>query len=979
MAKRINKREKNLGKTKTYGKVNLKKEKIEEEKSSNLWIAWFVICVFILALCALKMGFLVTLCAAIMLLIISGLAYLVKSTKKDTKKRKILNIFLIIFLTLFILIMILFGAFLIYITINAPKFNVDNLNTKEISIIYDKDGKEITRLGDEKREKVSYSDLPEVLVDALVSTEDSRFFEHNGFDAPRFAKATIGQLMGRSSAGGASTLSMQVIKNAFTSSESTGIKGIIRKFTDIYLAVFKLEKKYTKEEIIEFYVNNHPLGGMIYGVEEASKAYFNKDVSDLNLSEAAIIAGMFKAPNSYRPTAYPENAAARRKTVLYLMERHGYITKDEEIEANSIPVESLTKDASGGTSREGGKYQDYIDTVIEEMQDKYEINPKTTSVKIYTNLDTSKQDIVNDVESGKTYTWKDDKIQTGITILDSGSGKVLAVGAGRNRNAGDTIRATSAFRQIGSTAKPIFDYGPGFEYGKWSTFGYQDGDNSYKLFEDTPYSYSDGTSISDWDNGYYGAITLRKALSTSRNIPALKAFQKNDNNKIKEFVTGLGITPEICGKNNTGYTYDRDKDLCVSKENEKETKKPTKIFEAHSIGAFSPGATPMQMAAAYAAFSNGGTYYEPYTVDHFTYRQTGETVKHKEVKRKMMSEATAYMISSVLQDVQLTGGSIKNVAAKTGTTNFDDATVKARGLPADAIRDSWVVGYTTKTVISMWYGYDSNENSQYVLRNIPATIAKDKEFKALANAFEQNKEDFKMPDTVERINIISGTNPARQAPDGYTGPVVSELFLKDNLPNSASSNVEDDVKLPNPTNLSGTYSSGKVVLTWTGVTAPSNNGYGKIVYNVYRGNTLLKVVDGTTYTDTNPGNGTVKYKVVATYESYNALASDGAEISVKAEEETKQITYKVIYKCNGTDLYSSPRTKTGTVKGNGKYTVNISDLLVGISDQSNVCDVSSSTATADKYEVSDGDTVTITLPKKNNGSSGTGTDSNQTP
>ena len=137
MAKRINKREKNLGKTKTYGKVNLKKEKIEEEKSSNLWIAWFVICVFILALCALKMGFLVTLCAAIMLLIISGLAYLVKSTKKDTKKRKILNIFLIIFLTLFILIMILFGAFLIYITINAPKFNVDNLNTKEISIIYE--------------------------------------------------------------------------------------------------------------------------------------------------------------------------------------------------------------------------------------------------------------------------------------------------------------------------------------------------------------------------------------------------------------------------------------------------------------------------------------------------------------------------------------------------------------------------------------------------------------------------------------------------------------------------------------------------------------------------------------------------------------------------------------------------------------------------------------------------------------------------
>ncbi len=966
MAKRIKNRERDLEKTKTYRKENLNRKK--KEKSENLWIAWFVICVFILALCALKLGFLITLVTAFVMLIISGLAYLIESTKGNSKKRKVLNIFLILFLILFIVGLLLFGVFLIYITIKAPKFDVDNLNTKEISIIYDKDGKEITRLGDEKREKVSYDQLPEVLVDAIVSTEDSRFFEHNGFDAPRFAKAAVGQLMGRSNAGGASTLSMQVVKNSFTSTTSRGVEGIIRKFTDIYLAVFKLEKKYSKEEIIEFYVNNHALGGMIYGVEEASKAYFNKDVSDLNLSEAAIIAGMFKSPNNYRPTVYPENAAARRKTVLYLMRRHGYITKEEEREANNVPVESLTKGATGGTSREGGEYQDYIDTVVEEMQDKYDINPKETSVKIYTNLDRAKQQVVNDVESGKTYKWKDDKVQTGVTVLDSATGKVLAIGAGRNRNAGDSIYATQAYRQIGSTAKPLFDYGPGIEYNHWSTYGYEENDDGvYHLFDDAPYQYSDGTPISNWDNGYYGSLTLRKALSASRNIPALKAFQKVDNNKIKEFVTSLGITPEICfSSNGNTYSYNKEKDLCVNDDNEKDTKKPSKIHEAHAIGAFNPGATPLQMAGAYAAFSNGGYYNEPYTVDHFVYRQTGETVKHKSDRKKVMSDSTAYMIASVLQDVQLTGGSIQNVAAKTGTTNFDDVTMKNRGLPADAVRDSWVVGFTTKTVISMWYGYAERETSQYVLRNIPATIAKDKEFKALAAAFESNKEEFKMPDSVVRLNIIAGSNPAYQAPDGYTGAVTSELFLKDHMPNVSNSG-SSDTKLEKVTNLKGTYSNEKVTLTWTGVNAQSS-AYGKIVYNVYRGNTLLKIVDGTTYTDENPGTGTIKYKVVATYESYSALASDGAETSVDAKEDTKQISYTVRYVCDGTTIKTV--TRTASVKGNEKAPVSASSLLPnGIT--STTCDTSASNAILSANSAGNGDTITITLKKNESTDSGT--------
>ena len=194
---------------------------------------------------------------------------------------------------------------------------------------------EYAKLGTEVRQKITYDELPQVLIDALIATEDSRFFQHNGFDAPRFVKAAIGQVLGKADAGGGSTITMQVVKNSFSveadgTIASSGIKGITRKFQDIYLSIFKLERSCTKEKIIEYYVNNHYLGGNIYGVEEASEAYFGKSVSDINLSEAAILAGMFKSPAYYRPTAYPEHAASRRATVLYLMKRHGYITEEEE-------------------------------------------------------------------------------------------------------------------------------------------------------------------------------------------------------------------------------------------------------------------------------------------------------------------------------------------------------------------------------------------------------------------------------------------------------------------------------------------------------------------------------------------------------------------------------------------------------------------------------------------------------------------------
>lgn len=839
----------------TKKKTNNTKTTKQQTKSStktnqNIKIACILICIVILLVCYTTLGMTFTILAAIGMAIILGVVTLLNKIKNQKKKKKIINMLLITLLTIGILCLVLFSVFCIYIKVKAdPKFKTTNLNTPEISRIYDKDGNEYAKLGAEKREKVTYDELPEVLVDAIIATEDSRFFQHNGFDAPRFFKAAIGQVLGNSSAGGASTISMQVVKNSFTSTEASGIEGIVRKFEDIYLSVFKLEKNYTKEQIIEYYVNNHFLGGNIYGVEEASKTYFGKSATELNLSEAAILAGMFKSPNYYRPNVNPKNATERRKTVLYLMEKHGYITKEEEKIANSIPVESLTVESSDESSSE---YQGYIDTVVDEIKEKYGVNPYTTPLLIYTNLDRTKQNAVNSVLNGENYNWINDKVQTGVSVLDSETGKILAIGNGRNRSGARQFNyATDIQRQPGSTAKPLFDYGPGIEYNNWST---------YTLFDDAPYSYSNGRSIKNWDGGYYGTITLRRALSTSRNIPALKAFQQVDNKKIIEFVTNLGISPEI--------------------EN-------GKIHEAHSIGAFT-GASPLQMSAAYAAFSNGGYYNEPYSVSKIVFRSTGETKEHKENKTQVMSDATAFMISSVLQDVALTGGTPNNVACKTGTTNYDDATMSKNNLPGDAIRDSWVIGYSTKTVIGMWYGYDFID-SEYCLRNIPATIQKDKLFKALvsAGAMESNREAFKQPSSVVKIGIAAGSNPPKLAGSGSSN-VVYEYFKKGHEPQDVD---EAEAKLEKPGNFKVSYENGKVTMSWSAVN-PGNTGnesYGSFGYNIYKDGTLINWTNKTSYTfDTTSPYGT--YKVIASYKSYSGIQSDAATYTLKEKISTPDET-----------------------------------------------------------------------------------------
>lgn len=801
-----------------------------------------------------------------------------KVVKRKISGKKIAKFILLAFFVLCILGLFTIGLFFGYIIIKSPKFNPEDLYNKASSVLVDKDGNEYAHIGSEVRDIVDYDQLPEVLVDAVVATEDSRFFQHNGFDLPRFAVATIKQLLGNSSAGGASTLTMQISKNKLTSTTDTGIKGIIRKFTDIYLSIFKIEKTYTKQEIIEFYVNSNYLGSGANGVEDAAKAYFNKDVSELNVSEAAMIAGLFNAPDYYDPYKNPDGCEQRRETVLYLMKRHGYITEDEYNIAMKLTVDIILNPEQATT---GTDYQGFINTVVEEVIDKTGNNPYDVPMKIYTTMDASQQahmeSIMNGTYSG--YKWQNDVVQGGIAVLDAKTGAITAVGAGRNRTARSYNYATDIKAQIGSTAKPLYDYSLGIEYKDWST---------YQIFVDEPWGYANGTTnVKNWSLNYKGFVTMRQALVDSINIAAIKAFQSVDNKTRVSWVQSLGLHPEI---------------------------EDGMIHEAHALGGYN-GESPVSLAAAYNAFANGGYYIEPYSFTKIEYLDgSADDYEYKYSANKVMSEETAYMMTNMLISVAKgTGFSAFNVngvtyAGKSGTTNLDDATIKAWNLPSKAVADIWAVGYTDKYTIAAWYGYDNMSSTYY---NTFGSQQNYRLFCAAAKGVFTEQSNFVQPDGVTTVQLEKGWYDAT-LPSEYTpaSMITTEYFKKGTEPTTVSDRYS---KLSDVTNLKATKSSDgtKVKLSWSGITTPhaidmdylksyfgavyknadwgvnaattryneNMSQLGTIVYKIYENNNLVGTTSDTSI-ELTPTSSSANYVVKTSYTVFTANASDGVSVSV---------------------------------------------------------------------------------------------------
>ncbi|MFC5603288.1 PBP1A family penicillin-binding protein [Sporosarcina koreensis] len=665
------------------------------------------------------------------------------------------------------------GLFAFYAS-SAPDLDENLLKDPLTSDIVDRNGNIIMKFGAENREFVPYDKIPKEMENAILATEDIRFYKHHGMDFWRLGGAVLANFRSGFGSQGASTLTQQVIKNSFLSEEKT----LKRKAQEAWLA-FKLENEYSKEQIFEMYFNKILMSGNIYGIGTAAKEFYGKDLNELELHEMALLAGMPQSPNGYNPFKNPERAEKRRNTVLSLMYKHGKITKDEMEKAKAIPVTKTLLPEDQRKQNKDSKYLAYIDIVLDELESAGMMDILAEGVTIQTALDPSAQQSVEKAINSSIY--ESDEMQAGMTVLNTKTGEIVAIGGGRNFT-GRNWNFASSRRQPGSVIKPILSYGPIIENESWSTA---------HILNDEPYKYK-GTDISirNVDGKYMGPITMREALYRSRNIPAIKVFEEVGTKRARDFAGKLGLQ------------YD-------------------KMTSALAIGGDYAEFSTIEMAGAYAPFGNGGIYTKPHAVKKIIYRDGSDRNLAPDPKT-VMKDSTAYMVTDILRDVITYGtGKTANVrgldmAGKTGTTNYDAATMKEKGMKNTDVPDSWFTGYTTEYTISVWGGYKdfktpitTYDRGRYVPQILFRTVMTD----LVAG---KNTPRFKQPSSVEEAVIVKGSNPPILASNSTPDSLKSkELFVRGTAPTEMAE--ETITELEAPSGLSAQYDaeSNSVSLNWS--------------------------------------------------------------------------------------------------------------------------------------------------------------------
>ena len=594
-------------------------------------------------------------------------------------------------LTFFVICVIAGGGLFAYYVSSVPKLTENKLQSTNSSRIYDGNGGLIADLGSEKRESASTDEIPIILVNAITSIEDKRFFTHRGIDVYRIMGAAINNLRHNSTQGG-STLDQQLIKLAYFST-NTSDQTLKRKSQEIWLSL-QMERQYTKQEILTFYVNKVYMGNGYYGMKTAAKSYFGKELGDLSVAQAALLAGIPQAPTQYDPYTNPDAAKERRNTVLNEMYEDKNISKEEYEQAKATDVSDGLLPLTNKASYE--PYLDnYIKQVIEQVSTEANADIYSAGLDVYTNLDPDIQKYIWNVYNSNDYiAYPDDKFQVASTIIDVTYGLVVAHLGSRHQDeniALGTNQAVQTDRDWGSTMKPITDYAPAIEKRVYTNTG--------TTVYDTPYNFpGTSTPVYNWDRKYYGSISLTYAIQKSRNVPAVKALQATGLEYAQSFLKDLGIEyPEMFYSN--------------------------AISSSTTSSDPKYGASSEKMAAAYAAFANGGTYYKPSYIKSIKF-EDGSTKSYDSKGVEAMSPQTAYMMNSMLKQV-LTGGTATEAyvpgtinAGKTGTSNYSDdeyyQVQKESGVYTDLIvPDETFVGYNTKYAMAIWTGYENRKTPLY--------------------------------------------------------------------------------------------------------------------------------------------------------------------------------------------------------------------------------------------------------------------------
>ena len=586
------------------------------------------------------------------------------------------------FLTIVIAAIVLGGGLFLYYVSKAPALSESKLVATTSSKIYDNNNELIADLGAERRVNTQANEIPTDLVKAIVSIEDHRFFDHRGVDTIRIIGAALRNLQGQGGLQGASTLTQQLIKLTYFST-STADQTISRKAQEAWLAV-QLEQKATKQEILTYYINKVYMSNGNYGMQTAAQNYYGKDLKELSLPQLALLAGMPQAPNQYDPYSHPEAALERRNLVLSEMKDQNYISAEQYEKAINTPITDGLQSLKSANS-----YPAYMDNYLKEVIDQVEqetgYNLLTTGMEVYTNVDKNVQQRLWDVYNTDEYVaYPDDELQVASTIVDVTNGKVLAQLGARHQSSNVSFginQAVETNRDWGSTMKPITDYAPALEYGVY--------DSTASIVHDIPYNYP-GTDIPvyNWDHGYFGNITIQYALQQSRNVTAVETLNKVGLDRAKTFLNGLGIDyPSIHYAN------------AISSNTPESNKKY--------------GASSEKMAAAYAAFANGGIYHKPMYINKIVFSD-GSEKEFSDAGTRAMKETTAYMMTEMMKTVLVYGTGRGAYlpwlpqAGKTGTSNYTDDEIekyiKNTGYVAP---DEMFVGYTRKYAMAVWTGYSN--------------------------------------------------------------------------------------------------------------------------------------------------------------------------------------------------------------------------------------------------------------------------------
>ena len=639
----------------------------------------------------------------------------------------------ITFLTLFIALFLLGGGVFLYFVSKAPALSESKLVATTSSKIYDNNNELIADLGAERRVNTQASEIPTDLVKAIVSIEDHRFFDHRGVDTIRIMGAALRNLQG-GGLQGASTLTQQLIKLTYFST-STADQTLSRKAQEAWLAV-QLEQKATKQEILTYYINKVYMSNGNYGMQTAAQNYYGKDLKDLSLPQLALLAGMPQAPNQYDPYSHPEAALERRNLVLSEMKGQKYISAEDYEKAINTPVTDGLQSLKSANS-----YPAYMDNYLKEVIDQVEqetgYNLLTTGMEVYTNVDKDVQQRLWDVYNTDEYVaYPDDELQVASTIVDVTNGKVIAQLGARHQSSNVSFginQAVETNRDWGSTMKPITDYAPALEYGVY--------DSTATIVHDVPYNYpGTDTPVYNWDKGYFGNITIQYALQQSRNVTAVETLNKVGLDRAKTFLNGLGIDyPSIHYAN------------AISSN----TTESNKQY----------GASSEKMAAAYAAFANGGIYHKPMYINKVVFSD-GSEKEFSDAGTRAMKETTAYMMTEMMKTV-LAYGTGRGAylpwlpqAGKTGTSNYTDDEIekhiKNTGYVAP---DEMFVGYTRKYSMAVWTGY-SNRLTPIVGDGF---LVAAKVYRSMITYLSEDThpEDWTMPDGLFRNGEFVFKNGAR--------------------------------------------------------------------------------------------------------------------------------------------------------------------------------------------------------------------------